>query len=178
MGPLSFKIKCSKDRRSGLLFISYINVQVVHFRTTFWLARSYSEVRFPHCSSSIHTRVVFLITSTVGRCSYKSNNWRWKGRERKPRETDLARWGKLKCYPCFFAKADPFWQAGNDLWGRGKNCIYAGRNVINCHATFKSLHCFFFLNMMRYMACIRSPAMLQDLHAGDCMRQINIPNML
>lgn len=83
------------------------------------------------------TQHPFLIILYV--VAYINSVTKKKGR-RKSNRKFLARWRKLKHYPCFFASTDPFWQAGNDLWGKKR--IYTGRDVINCHTMFTFLHCF------------------------------------
>lgn len=109
---------------------------------TIWGSNSESS-HYYSASFFILTPHPFLITLYV---AAHINSVTEKGR-RKSNRKFLARWRKLKHYPCFFASIDPFWQAGNDLWG--KKHIYTGRDVINCHTMFTFLHCCVYDSLLR-----------------------------
>lgn len=112
-------------------------------------AENRSEAGLSHTSalfSSPHPHSLF-ISPTICKHSYKFNNWRREERKTNRRKKISCQMGNIKTLPLFLCQHRSIltgwkWFMRGNGGGKKPSYIYAGRNVINCPATFKSEHCF------------------------------------
>lgn len=162
---------------SSLLASSLMNTHVqmrqnviIHHR----LLKSHTEAYLNNTKALFsYSHVAFLLVIQYEGCSYKFNNRR---RGEKPIAKYLARWGKIKTLPLFLCQRRSILTGWKWFMREKKHCIYTGRTVINCHAMFRSLHCFC-MWLVTCLTHVHHPNLLQCLHAGHCMRQMNGENM-